>query len=251
MKWMTCLFIGMMVMLSAFAASPELLHKLPHAYPGTIDKITLHYVACKDGTRLPIRSAIPIFDFFISKLYHLNHSYGSISHKDLLRDRCEPLFRKMYGNSPGEVEKNLVVIYWMPRVFGKRYPLKVTKINGVDEKLKQVAAELEKLPPTYFKYLEKPASNYYWRNVAGERYLSLHSFGIAIDINVDYSNYWLWDFLKLKRPISDLRYHKIQYQNRIPIEIVEIFAKYGFYWGGNWYFYDTMHFEYRPELLLG
>ncbi|MDD5211432.1 MAG: M15 family metallopeptidase, partial [Sulfuricurvum sp.] len=25
--------------------------------------------------------------------------------------------------------------------------------------------------------------------------------------------------------------------------------KYGFIWGGRWYHYDTMHFEYRPELL--
>src|SRR5262245_1812136 len=29
------------------------------------------------------------------------------------------------------------------------------------------------------------------------------------------------------------------------------FEKYGFIWGGHWYHYDTMHFEYRPELLAG
>ncbi|MEJ2663631.1 MAG: M15 family metallopeptidase, partial [Spirochaetia bacterium] len=28
------------------------------------------------------------------------------------------------------------------------------------------------------------------------------------------------------------------------------FEKYGFIWGGKWYHYDTMHFEYRPELLV-
>ena len=26
--------------------------------------------------------------------------------------------------------------------------------------------------------------------------------------------------------------------------------KHGFIWGGRWYHYDTMHFEYRPELLV-
>ena len=31
--------------------------------------------------------------------------------------------------------------------------------------------------------------------------------------------------------------------------IVEIFERHGFIWGGKWYHYDTMHFEYRPELL--
>jgi D-alanyl-D-alanine carboxypeptidase len=30
---------------------------------------------------------------------------------------------------------------------------------------------------------------------------------------------------------------------------VRIFEKQGFVWGGYWYHFDTMHFEYRPELL--
>jgi peptidoglycan LD-endopeptidase CwlK len=33
------------------------------------------------------------------------------------------------------------------------------------------------------------------------------------------------------------------------MEIVAIFEKHGFIWGGKWYHYDTMHFEYRPELM--
>ena len=42
---------------------------------------------------------------------------------------------------------------------------------------------------------------------------------------------------------------KIKYVNRIPKEIVKVFEKHGFIWGGRWYHYDTMHFEYRPELI--
>jgi hypothetical protein len=30
---------------------------------------------------------------------------------------------------------------------------------------------------------------------------------------------------------------------------VDIFERHGFIWGGKWAHYDTMHFEYRPELL--
>jgi len=37
--------------------------------------------------------------------------------------------------------------------------------------------------------------------------------------------------------------------NEIPWEIVHIFEKHGFIWGGKWYHYDTMHFEYRPEMI--
>jgi hypothetical protein len=33
------------------------------------------------------------------------------------------------------------------------------------------------------------------------------------------------------------------------MKIVDVFEKHGFIWGGKWYHYDTMHFEYRPELL--
>ncbi len=40
-----------------------------------------------------------------------------------------------------------------------------------------------------------------------------------------------------------------RWRNRIPVEIVRIFERHGFIWGGAWYHYDTMHFEYRPELL--
>jgi hypothetical protein len=43
----------------------------------------------------------------------------------------------------------------------------------------------------------------------------------------------------------------IPYRNVIPHGIVDIFEKHGFIWGGKWYHYDTMHFEYRPELVWG
>jgi hypothetical protein len=33
------------------------------------------------------------------------------------------------------------------------------------------------------------------------------------------------------------------------MEIVAIFERHGFIWGGRWSHFDTMHFEYRPELL--
>jgi hypothetical protein len=63
---------------------------------------------------------------------------------------------------------------------------------------------------------------------------------IAIDINAQWSDYWRW-----RRPVGG----KSPHRNRIPGEIVEIFEKYGFIWGGKWYHCDTMHFEYGPELL--
>jgi len=36
----------------------------------------------------------------------------------------------------------------------------------------------------------------------------------------------------------------------IPAAAVEAFERHGFVWGGKWLFFDTMHFEYRPDILL-
>ena len=69
--------------------------------------------------------------------------------------------------------------------------------------------------------------------------------------------------VRIDKPTLDSRYiqgnnpdifiyskNKIFDKNKIPFEIVEIFERHGFIWGGKWYHYDTMHFEYRPELLI-
>jgi peptidoglycan LD-endopeptidase CwlK len=43
---------------------------------------------------------------------------------------------------------------------------------------------------------------------------------------------------------------RLPYKNQIPWDIIHIFESHGFIWGGKWYHYDTMHFEYRPEQLI-
>jgi hypothetical protein len=159
-----------------------------------------------------------------------------ILNQDAGRIRNELFFKKIYGATKAEVEKNLVTIIWLPKSVNKK--ILVNKINGVDKKLQAISQELDKLPHLK-KYLENPAGTFNWRNIAGTNRLSTHSFGITIDINVKYSNYWEWE--KSNKPLV--------YKNQIPYEIVEIFEKHGFIWGGKWYHYDTMHFEYRPELL--
>lgn len=240
-------FVFLCLTANAHAKSMDEFERLKKAYPDTIHDVGGKYIAWKDGSRMLIAGSFSFIDKLATHIYGVDKSLGSVTKDDLQHDRYELVFRKMYGNSSEEVKKNLVTLYWMPNVFGKRYPLNVTTVNGVDQKLRRISAVLEKLPPTYYKYLERPAGGFYWRKVAGQSYLSSHSFGIAIDINSSYSNYWLWDLRKSKRPLSELTY-----QNRIPMQIVEIFEKEGFFWGGRWpYYYDTMHFEYRPEFFVG
>lgn len=157
------------------------------------------------------------------------------------RFRYEPFFRKMYGNTEAEVRKNLTEIIWLPKNLKKK--LLVTKVNNVDKQLKAVSDELEK-HPELLKYVNNPAGTFSWRVISGTNRLSMHSYGTAIDINLNLSHYWQWDCRCKDEAI------KLKYRNLIAAQVVEIFEKHGFIWGGKWYHYDTMHFEYRPELLL-
>ena len=159
---------------------------------------------------------------------------------DAGRVRNEAFFKKIYGNSKTEVERNLTEIIWCPKLVNQK--IKVTTINGVDKIIKKLSTELDNYPE-YKKYLTNIAGTFNWRKIAGTTRLSMHSFGMTIDINTKYSNYWQWD-CKCKNENT-----KLNYKNKIPEKLVAIFEKYGFIWGGNWYHYDTMHFEYRPELI--
>ncbi len=236
----------LLIILAVFSlkAFPHDFDKLKVAYPNRIREVTGSYITWNDGMQMVVRNPFSSIVKWFGNTKNRDFSMENISYADFINNNCDPFFRKMYGNTESEVRKNLVTIYWMSNIYGKRYPLRVTTVNDVDKRLMRISEALEKLPRAYHKYVIKPASGFYWRNVAKEKYLSLHSFGIAIDINVNYSNYWLWDLQKLKgKTIPHLH-------NRIPMEIVEIFEKEGFAWGGHWYHYDTMHFEYRPELFV-
>ncbi len=67
---------------------------------------------------------------------------------------------------------------------------------------------------------------------------SMHGYGIAIDLASAQADYWRWSGGERAR-----------YRNRLPAEIVAAFERHGFIWGGRWRHFDTMHFEYRPELI--
>jgi len=165
--------------------------------------------------------------------------YTPLKGEDPGRIRNESFMKVMYGANSKEVQNNLVEIVWCPRLVGTK--IKITKVNNVHLQLQKVSEELDKNPELK-QYLIN-ATTFNWRIISGTQRLSTHSFGTAIDINVKFSNYWQWD-CRCKNENAELKY-----KNQIPQTIVNIFEKHGFIWGGKWYHYDTMHFEYRPELL--
>ncbi len=156
------------------------------------------------------------------------------------RVRPEDFFRSLYGDCRKKgVAGQLRAVKWVPAHGGGTVPF--TTAQGADKALEAVSAELDRLPKSFSKYLIPSAGTYNCREIAGTSRMSNHSYGAAIDINVKHSAYWQW-----QKPGADGKY---KWSNEIPPEIVSIFEKYGFVWGGRWYHFDTMHFEYRPELL--
>ncbi len=150
------------------------------------------------------------------------------------RARVEQLFNATYGGSAWAVSQRLRKIEF----FGKRYSVHPL----AHEPLKRVIARLAPLVRKQrwlAVFLKDMGGTWNWRPIAKSETLSTHAWGIAVDLNVKRAHYWQW-----QRPKQPLKW-----ANKFPQEIVDAFEAEGFIWGGRWIHYDTMHFEYRPELL--
>jgi hypothetical protein len=245
-------FVFMAWPLRAEPAAQSGLGRLITAYPDHLEKIEGNWLIWRDGTRMALddgRGAKPFSDWLerpdIEDMFLLSYPAGAgplvpEPESDPGRARNMALFDKMYGDCrKGEVARSLDTIVWLPNKAPQK--LQVTRINGVAARLAAVSRALDALPDSFDKYLIPSAGTYNCRVIAGTDRMSAHGSGTAIDIAVAQTDYWRWG--------GDPSGGRIAYKNRIPLEIVHIFERHGFIWGGRWAHYDTMHFEYRPELL--
>lgn len=225
----------------------ERLVALHEAYPEHIAAINETHVKMKSGREFIIDDGrkkthaeklddADIEDM-LSQIYPLAGClphYGTLdADYDPGRIREEDFFKAVYGIDSKAIETKLVSVDW----FGQK--LRVIGTLGVDRHLAAVKAELQPLFAKLKTHLVPSAGTFNWRTIAGTKLLSTHSYAIAIDIAS--SDYWRWSKITPQR-IAAVR-------KKIPIEIVQAFERHGFIWGGNWYHFDTMHFEYRPELI--
>lgn len=241
----------------SYGAAPnnikEYLDRLVSSYPDKIGGYDNEFLNLKNGMKFRISDSRTDKTFQellespdIDDMFYARYPVGAAPTQptkdiDPGRVRFEPLFVAMYGDcNRNEVVKNLRTIRWLPKHAGGS--VAITMLNGVANALEGVSREFDELPNDLVKYLIPLAGAYNCRKVAGSSLKSMHAFGAAIDINIKYANYWRW---------APNDRDQLHWRNRIPIQIVHIFEKHGFIWGGHWYHYDTMHFEYRPELLGG
>lgn len=227
------------------------LKRLVAAYPDTIAGFDKKDLILNDGSRLPLSDgrSNKSFDELldnpdIGDMFAFAYPAGAPAAQparnfDPGRIRVEALFKALYGDCERGTLGGTRKVPWLPKHGGGSVTF--TTAQGAAKALEAVSAELDELPDSFVKYLVPSAGTYACRPIAKTDRMSMHAYAAAIDINTKHTTYWQW-----VKPGPDGTY---RWSNAIPREIVAIFEKHGFIWGGRWYHFDTMHFEYRPELL--
>ncbi|MDR2144138.1 MAG: M15 family metallopeptidase [Treponema sp.] len=127
--------------------------------------------------------------------------------------------------------------------------------RGIAERLAKIEArirEAAQTDPSVQPFIDNIGSlgAWNWRNVAATVSRSFHSYATAVDILPKsmrgIQTYWQWT------ADNNPEWYTVPYSERFhpPESVVKAFEAYGFCWGGKWPLFDTMHFEYRPEIML-
>ena len=161
----------------------------------------------------------------------------TVADRDPGRIRVMAILRAIYGSNGVAQSADLVPVDW----FGTK--MRVHKrvapaLLRVQARLETASATDKTLKP----WLEHAAGCFANRRIAGTERTSPHAFAIAVDIDPKRSEYWRWD--QKNQPKNSAAFAR-----PLPPILVAAFEAEGFIWGGRWYHYDTMHFEFRPELL--
>jgi hypothetical protein len=235
-------------------------------------------VPCSDGLNLSFYDRMERMD--VASILNLPFQKGLIPlpmrtrNQDPGRQRLESLLMAVYGETEAEVHKNLISVDFL----GEK--ILFNKKNGAAAALSAISEEIlqtQKTDKELRTYIEPwiahrrslRESTFDWRTVAASRHLSSHSFGTAIDLyNVEIPGpvYWLWEAVRERQQELAKQGKKVSYEEllksaketdyqqfktrpfiQVPTQLIRIFEKYGFIWGGKWFHFDPMHFEYRPE----
>lgn len=121
----------------------------------------------------------------------------------------------------------------------------IPSLRRIETKLQELRKSDKELD-TFLKGI-RSISAYLWRNIAGTNRLSLHSYGIAVDF-IPYrwkgDPYWYW----VRNRGEDWTAYPYDKRWQVPEVVIKAFEEEGYIWGGKWYQFDNMHFEYHPEI---
>ena len=159
------------------AKSDVVLDVLVRAYPEQLAAHDGQHLIWKDGTRQPISDGRPnkTFDELLNHpsiidQFEIPYRLGAQTtlpsvNEDPGRIRNEDFFKKMYGDCrKGEVAGRLRPVRWLPHRGGGT--IMATQVNGIADRLEQISAELEKLPPSITQYAVPSSGVYSCRKIA-------------------------------------------------------------------------------------
>ncbi len=155
----------------------------------------------------------------------------------------------LYGvSSRAEAESTMVEVSFLGRRT-RVHPVAVEALRRVEREVRQAASR----DPDVAEFVGglNAVEGFHWRNIAGTRARSFHSYGVAVDLIPGYYGgdfgYWRW---AAEAGVEDWWALGEEDRFMIPQPIVDAFERNGFVWGGKWLFFDPIHFEYRPEVFL-
>ena len=263
--------------LSPEERAEKIMRSLAEAYPGKIARAEYRngdwavlmegkWYYCAGGRLRPEEllprkesySPHPFYDYFPQlpewKVYE---GEAAPRMKNFLKDhranppnRAPAFFDTLWdAQSRGEARGNLVRISFL----GKSVPVHKT-LAGRLAKVEARIREAAKTDPAVRDWINGigTVSAWNWRNIAATGSRSFHSYAAALDIlpknlgKLDLHVYWQWSAASVSE------WYNIPYSRRWhpPDGAVKAFEAYGFCCGGKWPLFDTMHFEYRPVILL-
>ncbi|MGE0716110.1 MAG: M15 family metallopeptidase [Alphaproteobacteria bacterium] len=235
-----CGAILMMGGSAAAAEPPQGVHAFVAAYPDFLARVEKGVLVWRDGTKMPLsalgldRDSKPTrrFDAAPDPKVRATEGISAIDY--------EPIFLRMYGDCRRQdMAARLAPVQWNRAGPEGGVEIMAAKANGIATALQRVSDTLDGLGRTAAGARRSLGGTFNCRNIAGAARLSLHGFGIAIDVDPGEDGYWQTaDVDKAGRPVR---------RNRVPPEVVAAFEDEGFVWGGRWNRFDTFHFEYRPE----
>jgi hypothetical protein len=220
------------------------------SYPDAIASADADAIVWRDGTTMPLgdvraadQAAVIVESASLGEQFLARYplepwSADNLPAEDPGRFRNRAFFLKMYGDCRrNDMQRKLRSVIWLPKTAPQR--LQVTSVNGIDRLIEKISAEIEALPPDIRRAAAHSAGTFSCRAVAGSGQASMHAYGAAIDLNAAVGPYWRWAGMA----------PRVRAKHRVPQQVIEIFERHGFIWGGKWLHVDGPHFEYRPELI--
>ena len=184
---------------------------------------------------MSLRSKVILIIFGVLIIFGLGFLYWAYK-SQLIRPRAETtwecetptIVKNLYGRTKGEVSGQLVTV----------------NFQGHDVSIHQriqpyIEAVNREITDAKTGYSFDDVQTYNWRLSRGGGTQSMHSYGIAIDINPGSNPYVPF-------------YRGGDFQTDIPRPVIDIFKKYGFFWGGDWDNpKDPMHFVFYGGTITG